>query len=137
MVRHEGLRQALFRWLDRLPPDPPGPDAGRHILRLDAQRFAYVDVADTPLVATSLRWDGSGRRRAGAAGTHRRQRGAAGSRHPHGRRRRNTPRCQVRPNGVEARLATSAAATLADRIEARPDGPLLRLGGRTRMIRTR
>ena len=60
MVQHEGLRQALFRWLDRLPLDPPGPDAGRHILRLDAQRFAYVDVADTPLVATSLRWEAAG-----------------------------------------------------------------------------
>jgi hypothetical protein len=38
-VRHEGLRQALFRWLDRL-------DDGRYILRLDAARFAYVDVDD-------------------------------------------------------------------------------------------
>ncbi|HXU03254.1 MAG TPA: hypothetical protein VN903_19945, partial [Polyangia bacterium] len=45
-VTHEGLRRALFRWLDRLPP----PD-GRYVLRLDERRFAYLeDVADTPLV---------------------------------------------------------------------------------------
>src|SRR6185369_3308797 len=52
-VLHEGLKRALFRWLDRLPE----PD-GRYVLRLDAERFAYVDVDDTPLVATSLRWAG-------------------------------------------------------------------------------
>ena len=45
-VTHVGLRQALFRWLDRLPP----PDA-RYVLRLDERRFAYLDVDDTPLVA--------------------------------------------------------------------------------------
>src|SRR5215831_11778470 len=54
-VRHQGLRQALFRWLDRLPP----PD-GRHVLRLDAERYAYVDVDDTPLVARSARVDDAG-----------------------------------------------------------------------------
>ena len=52
-MRHEGLRRAFFRWLDRLPP----PD-GRHILRLDENRYVYLEVADTPLVATSLRWSG-------------------------------------------------------------------------------
>jgi len=50
-VTHEGLRRALFRWLDRLPP----PD-GRYVLRLDERRFAYLeDVADTPLVARAGR----------------------------------------------------------------------------------
>ena len=32
-VTHEGLKRALFRWFDRLPP----PDA-RYVLRLDEQR---------------------------------------------------------------------------------------------------
>ena len=54
-VTHEGLRRALFRWLDRLPP----PD-GRYILRLDARRFAYLDVDDTPLVARAARVDPAG-----------------------------------------------------------------------------
>lgn len=51
MVRHAGLRQAIFRWLDREPD-------GRYVLRLDAKRFAYLDVADTPLVARAMRWEG-------------------------------------------------------------------------------
>src|SRR3954469_20639028 len=52
-VAHEGLKRALFRWLDRLPP----PD-GRYVLRLDERRFAYLDdVADTPLVARAARID--------------------------------------------------------------------------------
>src|SRR6185437_10678592 len=54
-VTHGGLRRALFRWLDRLPP----PD-GRYILRLDERRFAYLDVDDTPLVARAARLDEGG-----------------------------------------------------------------------------
>jgi hypothetical protein len=54
-VTHEGLRRALFRWLDRLPP----PD-GRYVLRLDERRFAYLDVDDTPLVARAARVDPTG-----------------------------------------------------------------------------
>ena len=37
-VRHEGLRQALFRWLDRLDDDPDKGEAVRYILRLDPRR---------------------------------------------------------------------------------------------------
>src|SRR5678815_3710105 len=55
-VTHEGLKRALFRWLDRLPP----PD-GRYVLRLDERRFAYLDdVEDTPLVARAARIDAAG-----------------------------------------------------------------------------
>src|SRR6185295_9536086 len=54
-VTHEGLKRALYRWLDRLPP----PD-GRYILRLDERRFAYLDVDDTPLVARAARIDTDG-----------------------------------------------------------------------------
>ncbi len=53
-VTHEGLRRALFRWLDRLPD-------GRHILRLDERRYAYLDVEDTPLVARAARVEAGGR----------------------------------------------------------------------------
>src|SRR6478752_2857992 len=50
-VTHGGLRAALWRWLDRNPD-------GRYVLRLDAQRFVYLDVDDTPFVVRSMRWDG-------------------------------------------------------------------------------
>jgi hypothetical protein len=50
-VTHGGFRRALLRWMDRL-------DDGRPILRLDDDRFAYVDVEDAHLLAVSARWDG-------------------------------------------------------------------------------
>ncbi len=50
-VTHHGLRAAFFRWLDRNPD-------GRWVLRLDEQRFVYLDVDDAPFVITSLRFDG-------------------------------------------------------------------------------
>jgi hypothetical protein len=50
-VTHRGFRRALLRWMDRLPD-------GRPILRLDENRYAYVDVEDTPLLAVSARWAG-------------------------------------------------------------------------------
>ncbi|HWN69612.1 MAG TPA: hypothetical protein VNM90_18350 [Haliangium sp.] len=50
-IEHAGLRRALLRWLDRR-------DDGRPILRLDAQRYAYIDVEDADLLALSARWDG-------------------------------------------------------------------------------
>lgn len=118
-VRHEGLRQALFRWLDRLPD-------GRYVLRLDAQRFAYVDIDDTPLVARSARFDGDnvwlGLSDASeevldpttldldAAGV---------------------MRCRVRGGRLEARLSSSAAVVVGDLLEGDPARPLLRLGGQS------
>jgi uncharacterized protein len=51
-VTHAGLRAALWRWLDRNPD-------GRYVLRLDAQRFVYLDVDDAPYAVRSLRWDGA------------------------------------------------------------------------------
>jgi len=50
-ITHAGLRHAILRWLDVLPD-------GRPIVRLDAERFAYIDVDDTPLRIVSTRWDG-------------------------------------------------------------------------------
>lgn len=50
-VTHARLRQALLRWLDVR-------DDGRDIVRLDAQRYAYVEVEDAHLRARSARWDG-------------------------------------------------------------------------------
>jgi hypothetical protein len=123
-VRHEGLRRALFRWLDRLPP----PD-GRYILRLDEQRFVYLEVEDTPLCATSLRWAGE----TPMLGL------TDGSEEPLDPESLTTDdagtvRCRVRSGRLEARLATSAAATLSERIESTPAGPLLRCKGRSVLL---
>lgn len=117
-VLHEGLRRALFRWLDRLPD-------GRVVLRLDPERFAYVEVEDTPLVARAARLDGGavllslsdGSEEALAPDTLTID--AAG-----------VMRCRVRGGRLEARLATSAATTLAELITERPGGPQIEIAGR-------
>jgi hypothetical protein len=124
-VRHEGLRQALFRWLDRLPD-------GRHILRLDAQRFAYVDVDDTPLVVRGARVDGEGILLTLSDGAEEALDpetltiDAAG-----------VMRCRVRAGRLEARLATAAAAVFAELIDDTVTPPVLGLAGRRFPLRPR
>lgn len=49
-VTHPRLRRALLRWLDVR-------DDGRDIVRLDDTRYAYVEVEDAHLRATSARWE--------------------------------------------------------------------------------
>ena len=49
-ITHRGLHSALLRWLDELHDGTP-------ILRLDAERYAYVEVEDAPLLVVSLRWN--------------------------------------------------------------------------------
>jgi hypothetical protein len=49
-VEHPRLHLALLRWLDVID--------GRNVVRLDEERFAYVDVEDAHLRALSARWDG-------------------------------------------------------------------------------
>ena len=117
-VTHQGLREALFRWLDRLPD-------GRHVLRLDAQRFAYVDVTDTPLVARGARLAGETIWVALSDGSEEMLDPATLTIDPSG-----VLRCRVRDGRLEARLANSAVAALAERIEGDPGHPVLRLGDR-------
>ena len=124
-VTHEGLRRALFRWLDRLPP----PD-GRYVLRLDERRFAYLeDVADTPLVARAARVDGGGGVQLALSD---------GSEEPLDPTTLTVDaagvlRAWVRGGPLEARLASSAAAVLGDLLSvSEADGrPRLRLAGRS------
>jgi hypothetical protein len=127
LVTHEGFRRALFRWLDRLPD-------GRYVLRLDEQRFAYVDVADTPLVAHGLRWEGDRALLALSDASEEPLDPASLTVDDAG-----VLRCQVRGGRLEARLGIAAAAALAERIEADEDAtaagddaarPVLTLGGR-------
>jgi hypothetical protein len=50
-VTHHGLKAAFWRWLSRNPD-------GRYVLRLDENRFVYLDVDDAPHAITSVRFDG-------------------------------------------------------------------------------
>jgi len=128
-VTHAGLRQALFRWLDRLPPPED-----RYVLRLDEQRFAYLDVDDTPLVARAARIDPAGTIRLAlsdgaeeALDSRTLTVDAAG-----------ILRAWVRGGRLEARLATSAVAALGELLTETPDGhPALRVAGQTVEIRPR
>ena len=121
-VRHEGLRRALFRWLDRL-------DDGRTVLRLDERRFAFVDVDDTPLVARAARFDGDVVLLALSDGSEEPLEPATLTVDDAG-----VLRCLVRGGRLEARLANSAAAILGQVIEDAPAGqagaPVLTLRGR-------
>ncbi len=47
-ITHARFRQTLLRWLDIR-------EDGRSILRLDDTRYAYIDIEDAYLLATSLR----------------------------------------------------------------------------------
>lgn len=114
VVAHEGLRSTLFRWLDRLPD-------GRHVFRLDDARFAYVDVDDTPLVARAARWQGDSLLLALSDGAEEPLDPATLTVDAAG-----VLRCQVRNARLAARLSTSAATVLADRVE----GARLRIEGK-------
>jgi hypothetical protein len=125
-VTHEGLKQALFRWLDR------GED-GRYVFRLDERRFANVDVDDTPLVARAARVDAEG---------------AIWLALSDGAEERLDPdtltadgagvlRAWVRGGRLEARLSSSAAAALADRLTESGGRPALLAAGGPRPIRPR
>lgn len=106
-VLHAGLRQALFRWLDRTPGR-----FGRYILRLDAHRFAYVDVQDTPLVVRAARLSDDGFHLGLSDGADEvldpRTLTIDGQ---------GILRCWVRGGVLEARFSTSAATVLAEAIE--------------------
>jgi hypothetical protein len=104
-VDHAGLRAALFRWLDRNPD-------GRYVFRLDEKRFANVEVADTPIVARSARWQGEEL----LLGL------SDGSEEPLDAStlvvdQEGVMRCLVRGGKLQARLSTSAAVVLAERME--------------------
>lgn len=126
VVEHAGLRQALFRWLDRLPP----PDS-RYILRLDDTRYAYIDVEDTPLVVNALLFtdDGAPPLLQLSDGSEEPLDPTTVSIDDEG-----VLRVSARGGHVEARLSNVAATALAEHIEVNPDepwGPRLALPGQT------
>ena len=127
LVTHAGMRRAFFRWLDRLPP----PD-GRHILRLDDRRFVYIEVADTPLVASSLRWSGDtallGLTDATEEPLDPTTLTVDGA---------GVLRCHVHAGRLEARLSTSAAAVLGEHLDDTTGTAVLRLASRSIPVRPR
>jgi hypothetical protein len=128
-VRHEGLRRALFRWLDAEPD-------GRVVLRLDARRFAYVDVEDTPLVARAARLEGGGDAERVLLAL------SDGSEEPlepvtltvDGA---GVLRARVRGGRLWARLGTSAVAVLGERLSEEAGRPALTVGARRYPIQRR
>jgi hypothetical protein len=118
-VSHDGLRRALFRWLDTEPD-------GRVVLRLDDKRFAYVEVDDTPLVARAARLDGERVWLALSDGAEEALEPATLTIDAAG-----VLRARVRGGRLEARLATAAAAVLAEHVTDDAAGrPVLTLAGR-------
>jgi len=114
---HPGLRSALLRWLDRLPD-------GRYILRLDAKRYAYIDVEDTPLLVVSARWQGDHVLvgiNDGSSEELRYDTLVSGE--------DNALYCNVRNGSLEARLTTPAFYALAEGLVEAGDGYALRAVG--------
>lgn len=137
-VLHEGLKAALYRWLDRLPP----PD-GRYVLRLDERRFAYVTVEDTPLVVRGARLVAAhtGGRAGAEAGQDAREEarveltlsdGVEVLLDPATLRLRpdGSLICAVREGHLEARFATAALAGLQPALGEDDAGAFLQLGAR-------
>jgi uncharacterized protein len=136
-VTHQGLRSALFRWLDRLPAPErrdgsEAPDR-RYILRLDARRFAYLDVDDTPLVVRSARVDPEGIIQLALSD---------GAEEPLDPTTLTVDeagilRAWVRGGRLEARLSSSAVAALTDRLTESDGQPALSVAGRPVPLRAR
>lgn len=121
-VSHEGLRKALLRWIDRL-------DDGRPILRLDEERYAYLEVEDTPLLVLSARWQGDGAVVTLNDGT---EEELAYDSLRTGED--DALYCRVRAGRLEARITTPAYYAIAERIEETADGFALRAAGSTFVI---
>ncbi len=119
-VTHHGMRAAFWRWLDR-------NHDGRWVLRLDDKRFVYLDVDDVPYVVRSARWQGD--RAMVRLSDDSEEELDYGSVHLRGER----AYCSVKQGRFDARIATLAWHTLAERID---DGKL-RAAGRTFAIATR
>jgi len=109
-IRHARFRKALLRWLDLR-------DDGRPILRLDDERYAYVEVEDALLLVVSVRWVGD---RAFIKTNDDAEEELRYSSLEQARD--NSLYCRVRDSGLLARVTTPAYYTLAEHIEEAPGG---------------
>ena len=110
-ITHPRLRRAILRWLDRREND------GRPIVRMDEQRYAYIEVEDAELIVTSARWDGNRAVIAVNDGSEEELAYASLEVGPD-----DALYCAVRNGKLRARIATSAYYVLAERIDEREDG---------------
>lgn len=121
-VTHPRLRGALLRWLDVR-------DDGRDIIRLDDTRYAYVEVENAHLRATSARWDGD---RAWLTLDDAAEEELAYDTLWCGPD--EALYCRVRGGRLRARLSTAAHLAVAERVVEAPDTPsgfaLIAAGGR-------
>jgi hypothetical protein len=117
-VAHAGLRRAFLRWMDRL-------DDGRPVLRLDEDRYVYLEVDDAPLLVTAARWQGD---RAFITTNDGVEQELACESLRTGDD--NAMYCSVRDGRLEARITTPAFYVLAEHIEESADGFGLRARGR-------
>jgi hypothetical protein len=117
-VTHAGLRAALWRWLDR-------DEEGKWVLRLDGERFVWVEVEDAPHYVRSARWEGErvmvlladGGEEELAYGTVRVRGGRV--------------YCLVKNGRFEARVSTAAWGVLGEGVEERDGGRMaLRAAGK-------
>ncbi len=116
-IEHARLRQALLRWLD-VRAD------GRDLVRLDAERYAYVTVDDAHLRVTAARWqddrlriwldDGSDEELAYATLATGADGGLA---------------CLVRGGRLRARFTTSAQQSALERVDLDDDRPVMCAAG--------
>jgi hypothetical protein len=116
-VTHAGLRAALWRWLDQ-------NDDGRFVLRLDAERFVYLDVEGAPHFVRSLRWEGDRAMVLLADG------GEEELDYPSLRLGSDgRAACRVKGGRFEAELSSDAWSALGERIEERGGRAVLRAAG--------
>jgi hypothetical protein len=116
-VRHERMAHAFHSWIDQLP-------TGRWVLRLDADRYAYFDLDDTPYVARSARREGDSFWLLLSNGQEERLDPATL------RRRGNDLLCQARDGRFPCRLLAPAVAVLAPAIHEIDGRPQLEIAGR-------
>lgn len=124
-VTHQRFRMTLLRWLDLLPD-------GRPILRLDEERYAYVDVDDALLIVTAMRWLNDRAYLTLNDGTEEEL-----SYDSLSQASDHTLYCLVRNGRLPARVATQAYYRLADRIEEADQGFVLNANGALHTIASR
>lgn len=118
-VTHPGLRRALLGWLDVLPD-------GRAIVRLDERRYAYVDVDDAHLLATSVTWRGDRAELHLSDGSDEELAYDTLVRAPD-----HALYCRVKGGRLEARLTTQAYYTLVSRVRDQDGTFVLEAAGQT------